>query len=572
MKKLALLFSLILLCLTPAALAEERIHLFDVDIAVQTNGDLIITETISVTPEHYQIKRGIYRTFPRYYLPPDGERLQYGYKVLSVTRNGKREPYSVNREGNAYNILIGDEDVYLPRGIRQTYQIRYRVKNQIRYDETFDELYWNATGTYWDLPMDEVRAKVTLPEGAQATFTTAFTGAYGLSGSDYTASTNGDTTIWTVSRPFKAREGLTIGIGIPKGVIDPPSLADKSDIIWQRYGGIILLTLSIVGVFYFYYRSWLNVGQDAPRLPVFPRYHAPEDFSPSAAHYVFFRGFQSKNAFTSALLDLAVKGYLDIAADKKTVTLTRKDGPGKPQLAAHQRKLFSALLGSRKEKVLGKSYDSSFATAYQTFRSDVERRYGSDYFRWNTVYLVVAALMTGAMIFVSAWVIVNWNVWHFALILALVAVNLIFSYFMPAQTRKGEEARAEIAGLRLYLETAEKLAMNAADIHGEKPPPMSKDRYEELLPYAIALQVEKPWSKYFEHVLPDEARDYHPTWYNSGRFVSSSLGGFNRSLSSTISTSVATSAVRPSSSSGGGSFGGGGFSGGGGGGGGGGGW
>jgi uncharacterized membrane protein len=112
--------------------------------------------------------------------------------------------------------------------------------------------------------------------------------------------------------------------------------------------------------------------------------------------------------------------------------------------------------------------------------------------------------------------------------------------------------------------------MNAVDVHSDAPPPMSKDRYEQLLPFAMALDVEKPWSQYFEKVLPDEARNYNPGWNTASHFTSGSLHSMNKSLNSSISTGVSTASVQPSSSSG--SSGGGGFSGGGGGGGGGGGW
>lgn len=56
------------------------------------------------------------------------------------------------------------------------------------------------------------------------------------------------------------------------------------------------------------------------------------------------------------------------------------------------------------------------------------------------------------------------------------------------------------AGLRLYLETAEsdRLNLNAPEI--------TRERFEALLPYAVALDVEKPWSDAFAAAL----RRAHP--------------------------------------------------------------
>jgi uncharacterized membrane protein len=97
-----------------------------------------------------------------------------------------------------------------------------------------------------------------------------------------------------------------------------------------------------------------------------------------------------------------------------------------------------------------------------------------------------------------------------------------------------------------------------------------------LLPYAIALDAEKPWSGAFQKALekayPGEsaATAYQPAWHGGYGWAGGDLG---RSIATTISAaegSFASAIPAPKSSSSG--FSGGGGSGGGGGGGGGGGW
>jgi uncharacterized membrane protein YgcG len=152
-------------------------------------------------------------------------------------------------------------------------------------------------------------------------------------------------------------------------------------------------------------------------------------------------------------------------------------------------------------------------------------------------------------------------------VIALAALNVVFMYFMPAPTQRGQEVRTEIEGFRLYMETAEKLQLNAVEVGSEAPPPMTTERYEKFLPYAVALGVEKPWTQHFERLIPEEARAYNPTWTNLG--PSRSLSGLSSSLVANMSSGVTSAMPQSSSSSG---SGGGGSSGGGGGGGGGGGW
>jgi uncharacterized membrane protein len=100
-------------------------------------------------------------------------------------------------------------------------------------------------------------------------------------------------------------------------------------------------------------------------------------------------------------------------------------------------------------------------------------------------------------------------------------------------------------------------------------PPVTPSKFETLLPYAIALGVEKPWSEALESHLAKAAlvadTAYQPIWYN-GR-LDRNVSHFTSSLSS-MSSSFQSSTPAPKSSSSGRSGG----SGGGGGGGGGGGW
>ena len=157
--------------------------------------------------------------------------------------------------------------------------------------------------------------------------------------------------------------------------------------------------------------------------------------------------------------------------------------------------------------------------------------------------------------------------------ISIVVVNVVFAILMRAPTVQGRKLMDQIDGFKMYMDTAEK---NRLNITGE--PPMTKQRFEGILPYAIALGVEKPWSEHFEaelarNVVSDVDGTYQPGFY-SGRSWSGS-GGFSNSVAAaTTAMSAAMIAAQPSTSSGSGfsSGGGGGSSGGGGGGGGGGGW
>ncbi|WP_084420166.1 DUF2207 domain-containing protein [Henriciella litoralis] len=553
------------LWLSLSAAAQEEIISYDVAIDVETSGDIIVKETIDLRAEHNAINRGIFRDLPRYF-ENDGDKLRYDYKVIDVQRDGREEPYETTTEGNAWRIRIGDPDVRIPIG-PHTYQIIYRVKNQIRYFDDYDELYWNVTGSYWQFPIQRARARITFPDGARMVQEKAYTGAQGASGSSYDFSRAGNAYVFETTSPLGPREGLTVAVAVEKGVIDPPSASDKRSLWLQRHGALAVLLASLVGVFAFLYRSWNKVGRDPPKGPVFARYEAPRGYSPAAVHHIYHRGFHDHDALIATLVNLGIKGLIDIdARDKKETLLTPKEGhvsklPAE-EATLEQRLFFTGPV------TLGDKYNPSFTSAYQTFRKKVSDKFGRDYFRWNIGYTLVAIVMSAIAIVIAIKLAASWSIWLTALVIAMALLNGLFMYLMPAPTAMGEKVRTEIEGFKLYLEKAEKLQLNAAEVGTDRPPPMTTERYEKFLPYAIALGVEKPWTKHFETVLPTEAAAYNPGWSHYA-YGQSSLHRLNSTITSNITSAVSSSMPQSSSSSG---SGGGGFSGGGGGGGGGGGW
>ena len=153
----------------------------------------------------------------------------------------------------------------------------------------------------------------------------------------------------------------------------------------------------------------------------------------------------------------------------------------------------------------------------------------------------------------------------------IITTNIVFLMLMGAPTPLGRKLMDGIEGLRLYLTVAEKDRMNM-----QGAPQMSPHHFEKLLPYAVALGVEKPWSQTFETWLASAAAGavagaYAPGWYsgNDRGGFSDRIGGFASDMASTIQSTIPTPPPSNSSSS---FSGGGGSSGSGGGGGGGGGW
>lgn len=123
----------------------------------------------------------------------------------------------------------------------------------------------------------------------------------------------------------------------------------------------------------------------------------------------------------------------------------------------------------------------------------------------------------------------------------------------------------DIEGLKLYMSVAERQEL--AGLRGPDEPPLDAKRYEAMLPFAVALDVEEAWTKKFTAavgaVAAAEAANNMGWYYGSERI--SNLGDFSNAIGSSLSSTISSASTPPGSSSGGG---GGGSSGGGGGGGG----
>jgi uncharacterized membrane protein YgcG len=568
MRRLAALFVSFLVALTAARAQEaERITDFDVTIEVQKDGDIAVTENISVVSRGYSIKRGIFRDLPRFYMS-GSSRLPYRYDVKEVLRDGEDEPYAVETDANAYRIRVGDADIYLQDGPHR-YSITYEVKNQVRYFDGYDEFYWNVTGNFWEFAIERASARVTLPGGAPALQTSIYTGGQGETGRHATYSEDAGVHTFRTTRPLSPFEGMTIAIGFAKGVVDPPSAEDARADWWARNASIATLLGAMLALCVYYLSMWRRFGIDPPKGPVFARYEPPPGYSPSATHYIYHRGLSGDGAFISALMNLAVKKRLRIDTEgRKRTTLTALGDAPLASLSEEDRALESQLLGGLGELTFGGKFNPTLTSAYERFKKSLAARYGDSYFRWNRIFLLFAVALTAIATFIAISNAVEWTSLHTGLAILLGAMALAASYFLPAATQKGQDRRTEIEGFRLYLKTAEALQLNAVKVGDEGPPPMTVERYERFLPYAIALGVEQPWTKHFEKLMPREAESYRPSWAGSN-FSGRSISSLNNALISGISSGVASSLPQSSSSSG---SGGGGSSGGGGGGGGGGGW
>ena len=229
-----------------SAYAQEQIESFDVKIVAEQNGDLLITETITVTVEGRKIKRGILRELPRYQLDPDGNKIPVRYDIREVDRNDARETYEVERDGNAVILRIGHPDRRLPK-TSHTYEITYLVKDELRREDGFDEIYWNVTGNESIFEIAASKATITIPEGAQYITHKVFTGPTGSTARDARYYERNGQYIFETTKALPPKQGMTIALQFEKGVFGDVQPSTIRFLWWLRNGGIDIVVTLISG-------------------------------------------------------------------------------------------------------------------------------------------------------------------------------------------------------------------------------------------------------------------------------------------------------------------------------------
>lgn len=581
---------------------SDRIVLFKSIVNIRPDGSLNVVEEITVyngngqqnpayrgekqEPINNEIQRGIRREFPTKYTARNGFLKVVPFKLISVQRDGQPEAFAKGDKTNGEYYLIGKSEVYLPEGIH-TYRLEYETAEQLVYADSYDELYWNATGNGWSFDIDSAVCEVHFPGGSKIIQQACYTGPQG--GNTKLCSSNivnDSTIVFFTTTPLQPFEGLTIGAAIPKGFITPLSTAGQIlDFLHDNYilPAMLVVLLIIIVLNYFF---WRKVGRDPKPGTIHPQFEPPPGLSPAEVGYILERDYKPHLAAAS-LIDAAVNRYITIDVGEEGL-IFKQPVYTIEVLSSKARKTSYHSFGDESSlsgigKITKGSYNSSLNSFGRSVRNYLEEKHLIDptgqkkkdgLFAHNIGksgigYLFIVLAVIGIIASMAVFEHFTPLLFTFvAVIFALaLTVQIVFSLIMGAYTVRGRLLADHILGFKMYLKTTEQHVFDAL-----MPPEKTLDLFEKYLPFAIALQVENEWAAQFEDILRKaiENNNYSPVWYHGNIHDFSSSSSFASSFASGLSSTVSSASTPPSSSSGGSS--GGGSSGGGGGGGGGGGW
>jgi uncharacterized membrane protein YgcG len=546
--------------------AAERIRSFDVFVDVRADGTLAVEERIRWDFEGAS-KHGIYREIPIAYERPGSPDYHIGVRVDRVSdENAVVRPAKTTTAGGYVRIRIGDPARTIT-GV-QDYRIRYRVTRAMLFFEDHDELYWNATGTEWAVPIDHAEVHVTVPPvGDRSMRLDCFTGPVGSRAHACDAVRDGARIDVVGDGALAAREGLTIVVGLPKGVVAEPT-ALRRFIWWLQDAGAGWVLLPF-GVLLGLWLLWRRLGRD-PKIgdAIAVRYEPPPGLTPAEVGTIFDESADVDDV-TSTILDLAIRGWLRIEEvtgrqllffSRSDYRLVRLPDPAGQSLKAHEAELLAGLFASGGTSVLVSELRERFYTHLAKIQSALYTVLSRDggFFAVNPQRIRQAHVVVGVVVGLCAFP-------AFPRFGPVAAASLAVSGFiiavmgraMPRRTRKGREAYEHIAGLREFIGRVE--ADRLERLGGK-----TAGTFEKVLPFAIVLGVADRWADAFAGIYATP-----PTWYSGTsmngfephdvvRSVGRSLDTMGRTLASRPSSSGSGSSGFSSSGSSGGGFGGGG--------------
>lgn len=556
--------------------ASEQIDSFVSNISINQQNVATITEAIEYNFGSLE-RHGIKRFVPTKTMAGQtGQHYYYNFEFVEATQDGHKVEVKLSQEGSYQVIRLGDPNATIT-GVH-SYIITYQLSPVLEQDGASNYLNWNITGNDWEVPIMAASASITLPVAETVEASRCYTGPAGSTVQDCQVNASDNQVNTQSLEPLLPGEGLTINV-LSSGTVYAHYLAPGNRPLYQilPFAGFVVGGLAVLLGLLGRFVSWLLYKYRRSRQLVIAQYEAPDGLSPGEVGLLNDHRANMVE-ITATLVDLAVRGYLRIDQTKPKSLFKRAEYTfykGKSAAAgtrAYERKLLDMLFGSGKKSVALKSLSKTTAAGVvnqvkQDFKKDLEKKGYYVLKRkkawWRTlrklvVWVVVLAVLVGNT---YAWLKgAEFGVIVFATI--VMFVGLVLGWAISQRTefsQAGYRQWAKVQGLKLFLTVTEKERLKFHNAPAKNP-----KLFNKLLPYAIALGVEKEWAKQFEGM--DLAKD--ASWYSS-RYPFTAIV-LADSLSGDLSKGVQSNMSPPSQSSGG--YSGGGFSGGGGGGGGGGSW
>jgi uncharacterized membrane protein YgcG len=593
---------------TAWAASADGFDSFDVVATLDSEGYVHVTETIVLRFGSSSGRHGLERTLITREADDSDHDVVYRIDQVTVTSPtpGVSTQLNTSDQGSGRNtylrIRVGSSDETVSSATA-TYVLSYRVLGLMRTSGTYDELYWDVTGS--SMPaIAKATATITVPGGAQDVFCSA--ARPGDSAACATSSIASGVARFAAN-DIPTGEVMTVSVRIGPGLVanNTPIRVENAEAEGARqaawaFAGSMAAAAVVPFVGWWYVRKRSRDfryegmppgtvpprGQQAREVLSDPRLQIPVAFAPPAIGVaeagLLIDGQTQVRDTTAALVGLAVAGAIQLRSDdEQQVRLLDPSRAPDATSALLLQSLFPSGVGQGAVVDLGEPGTLSDAHAKVEGAVLARATRESWFARLPGAARGLGCGIGGLLFPVLTIAVVGGTFVGPVLLLALpLALSAaITAWVARAKLRRGQRTafgRAltdQVEGFRTYLATAE-----AEQLRFEE----GEDIFSRYLPWAIMFDLTERWTRVCQRLVElGRLPDVTPSWYYGNAWNLNNLAWQLSSFDTSVASSIATPAPSFSESGfgsggsafGGGSFGGGGgFSGGGGGGGGGGSW
>jgi len=388
--------------------AYEHIPVFSSQLEVLPNRILKVYENITVVASGDKVKEPLIRFIKK--IAPSGKN-KINVRLDEVKINGTVFPYEL-KEQKDYFVLSPVKNFKLPEGI-YVFEFRYIIDRHLWDYGDFYELYWDLTGSHFNLFINRALLALKLPGREPAVKRFALTGFAGnlKDKNSVVIDADNNTSGFMNIYPLANGESLHVFLTVPKIDFTPVSgtqklvwfIEDNGDVLLSLVYLLVVVSSSVLSWFYVRDRlKFKNIGISSPLL----------------ARTLWLNKVDKKSVGV-VLLDLFRRNILDIQKRENDVILVKKTSHSR-HISKFENKLMSYLF-TKKDNVFKVKKSTVFENIYNLIKKEADSLVRLLGFKLSGMYILFNIIM---LAFVEIGLLL-WNE-NFLLSGILVGVNLLW--------------------------------------------------------------------------------------------------------------------------------------------------